>query len=78
MIDIRSGIQAKQLKDALAQINDNDKIDIVANDMNILNAVKKLCSKAGIDIVKFGRDIDNCVNDIAYSVYVGKYKIAQH
>lgn len=71
-----SGITVKQLKDALGYMSDDAKVEFVAQDLNITDALKTLCSKSGIDMTKFNKtDIDRFVNDIAYSVYIGGHKL---
>ena len=71
-----SGITVKQLKDALGYMSDDAKVEFVAQDLNITSALKTLCSKISIDITKFNKsDIDQFINDIAYSVYIGGHKL---
>ena len=76
MAMMTSGITVKQLKDALGYMSDDAKVQFVAQDLNITDALKTLCSKSGIDMTKFNKtDIDRFVNDIAYSVYIGGHKL---
>ena len=76
MAMMTSGITVKQLKDALGCVPDDTKVEFVAQDLNITSALKTLCSKIGIDITKFNKsDIDQFINDIAYSVYIGSHKL---
>ena len=76
MAMMTSGITVKQLKDALRYMSDDAKVEFVAQDLNITDALKTLCSKSGIDMTKFNKtDIDRFVNDIAYSVYIGGHKL---
>ena len=76
MAMMTSGITVKQLKDALGYMSDDAKVEFVAQDLNITDALKTLCSKIGIDITKFNKsDIDQFINDIAYSVYIGCHKL---
>lgn len=76
MAMMTSGITVKQLKDALGYMSDDAKVEFVAQDLNIAGALKTLCSKIGIDITKFNKsDIDQFINDIAYSVYIGGHKL---
>lgn len=76
MAMMTSGITVKQLKDALGYMSDDAKVEFVAQDLNITDALKTLCSKSGIDMTKFNKtDIDRFVNDIAYSVYIGGHKL---
>ena len=71
-----SGITVKQLKDALGYVSDDAKVEFVAQDLNITGALKTLCNKIGIDITKLNKsDIDQFINDIAYSVYIGGHKL---
>ena len=71
-----SGITIKQLKDALRYVSDDAKVEFVAQDLNITGALKTLCSKSGVDMTKFNKsDIDQFINDIAYSVYIGGHKL---
>ena len=71
-----SGITVKQLKDALGYVSDDAKVEFVAQDLNITGALKTLCSKSGVDMTKFNKsDIDQFINDIAYSVYIGGHKL---
>ena len=71
-----SGISVKQLKDALGYMSDDAKVEFVAQDLNITDALKTLCSKIGIDMTKFNKsDVDQFINDIAYSVYIGGHKL---
>ena len=71
-----SGITVKQLKDALGCVPDDTKVEFVAQDLNITDALKTLCNKIGIDITKFNKsDVDQFINDIAYSVYIGGHKL---
>ena len=71
-----SGITVKQLKDALGCVPDDTKVEFVAQDLNITDALKTLCSKIGIDMTKFNKsDVDQFINDIAYSVYIGGHKL---
>ena len=76
MAMMTSGITVKQLKDALGCVSDDAKVEFVAQDLNITGALKTLCNKIGIDITKFNKsDIDQFINDIAYSVYIGGHKL---
>ena len=76
MAMMTSGTTVKQLKDALGCVPDNTKVEFVAQDLNITDALKTLCSKIGIDITKFNKsDVDQFINDIAYSVYIGGHKL---
>ena len=76
MAMMTSGITVKQLKDALGYMSDDAKVEFVAQDLNITDALKTLCSKISIDITKFNKsDIDQFINDIAYSVYIGSHKL---
>ena len=76
MAMMTSGTTVKQLKDALGCVPDDAKVEFVAQDLNIIGALKTLCSKIGIDITKFNKsDIDQFINDIAYSVYIGGHKL---
>ena len=76
MAMMTSGTTAKQLKDALGCVPDDTKVEFVAQDLNIIDALKTLCSKSGVDIAKFSKTgIDWFVNDIAYSVYIGGHKL---
>ena len=76
MAMMTSGITVKQLKDALGYVSDDAKVEFVAQDLNITGALKTLCNKIGIDITKFNKsDIDQFINDIAYSVYIGGHKL---
>ena len=76
MAMMTSGTTVKQLKDALGYMSDDAKVEFVAQDLNIIDALKTLCSKSGIDMTKFNKtDIDRFVNDIAYSVYIGGHKL---
>ena len=76
MAMMTSGITVKQLKDALGYVSDDAKVEFVAQDLNITCALKTLCNKIGIDITKFNKsDIDQFINDIAYSVYIGGHKL---
>lgn len=78
MAMMTSGITVKQLKDALGYMSDDAKVEFVAQDLNITDALKTLCSKSGIDMTKFNKtDIDRFVNDIAYSVYIGGHKLTR-
>ena len=76
MAMMTSGISVKQLKDALGYMSDDAKVEFVAQDLNITDALKTLCSKIGIDMTKFNKsDVDQFINDIAYSVYIGGHKL---
>lgn len=76
MAMMTSGITVKQLKDALGCVPDDTKVEFVAQDLNITDALKTLCSKIGIDMTKFNKsDVDQFINDIAYSVYIGGHKL---
>ena len=76
MAMMTSGTTVKQLKDALGCVPDDTKVEFVAQDLNITDALKTLCSKIGIDITKFNKsDVDQFINDIAYSVYIGGHKL---
>ena len=78
MAMMTSGTTVNQLKDALGCVPDDTKVEFVAQDLNITDALKTLCSKSGIDMTKFNKtDIDRFVNDIAYSVYIGGHKLTR-
>ena len=79
MLDIsRNTVQAKQLKDALAQVSDDARLEAVADSKSILHAVTALCSKCGVDTSKMNdADLACCINSIAYSIYAGGVKVMQ-
>ena len=76
MAMMTSGTTVKQLKDALGCVPDDTKVEFVAQDLNITDALKTLCSKSSIDMTKFNKsDVEQFINDIAYSVYIGGHKL---
>lgn len=75
-IDIKSGATVKDLKDRLAQLPDDAKVEFIANSGSIFHALNDFCSKAGVDISKHNDAAQRCVNDVAFSIYAGGQKIA--
>lgn len=57
------------------ELKSGAKVEFVANEQNILAALKQFCNRIGVDPQKVKKEIDICVSDVAYSIYVGNYKL---